>query len=101
MHKPIVKVLKNERPITGAKNIKFHQDNARSHIHKNVFEYLEGEKFVMMPHPPYSPDLAPCDFWLFDYIKDRLGTCKDAKELTRPITKIVSAIEKNGVVKNF
>ena len=99
--KPIVKVLKNERPITGAKNIKFHHDNARPHIHKNVFEYLEGEKFVMMPHPPYSPDLAPCDFWLFDYIKDRLGTCKDAKELTRSITKIVSAIDKKEWSKTF
>ena len=41
--KPIVKVLKNERPITGAKNIKFHHDNARLHIDKNVFEYLDGE----------------------------------------------------------
>ena len=56
---------------TGAKNIKSHHDNARPQIHKNVFEYLEGEKFVMMSHAPYSQDLAPCDFWLFDYIKDR------------------------------
>ena len=21
------------------------------------------------PHPPYSPDLAPCDFYLFGYLK--------------------------------
>jgi len=21
------------------------------------------------PHPPYSPDLAPCDFWLFPKVK--------------------------------
>ncbi len=38
--KPIVKILKNERPIGGAKNMKFHHDNARPHIHKNVLEYL-------------------------------------------------------------
>jgi hypothetical protein len=24
------------------------------------------------PHPPYSPDLAPSDFYLFGYLKDRL-----------------------------
>ena len=23
----------------------------------------------MCPHPPYSPDLAPCDFWLFPKVK--------------------------------
>jgi hypothetical protein len=24
------------------------------------------------PHPPYSPDLAPSDFFLFDYVKGKL-----------------------------
>ena len=51
--KPIVKVLKNERPITGAKNMKFHHDNARPHVHKSVIELLKEEKFVIMSHPPY------------------------------------------------
>ena len=22
-----------------------------------------------VPHPPYSPDFAPCDFWLFPYLR--------------------------------
>jgi hypothetical protein len=26
-----------------------------------------------MDHPPYSPDLAPCDFWLFPNLKNREG----------------------------
>ena len=25
-----------------------------------------------VPHPPYSPDLAPCDFWLFPKLKENL-----------------------------
>jgi hypothetical protein len=25
-----------------------------------------------MDHPPYSPDLAPCNFWLFPKLKDAL-----------------------------
>jgi hypothetical protein len=25
-----------------------------------------------MDHPPYSPDLAPCDFWLFPKLKSFL-----------------------------
>jgi hypothetical protein len=27
---------------------------------------------TVIPHPPYSPDLAPCDFFLFPKIKFRL-----------------------------
>jgi hypothetical protein len=26
----------------------------------------------MVPHPPYSPDLAPCDFFLFPRLKSTL-----------------------------
>jgi hypothetical protein len=25
-----------------------------------------------MDHPPYSPDLAPCNFWLFPNLKNAL-----------------------------
>jgi hypothetical protein len=40
-----------------------------------------------MPQPPYSPDLAPCDFWLFPKLKMVLGghhfaTVDDIKEST-------------------
>ncbi|GFR91335.1 transposase [Elysia marginata] len=27
----------------------------------------------VMPHPAYSPVLAPCDFWFFPNLKDRLA----------------------------
>jgi hypothetical protein len=27
---------------------------------------------VIIPHPPYSPDLAPCDFALFPKLKMKL-----------------------------
>ena len=26
----------------------------------------------LLAHPPYSPDLAPCDFFLFPYLKGRM-----------------------------
>ena len=26
----------------------------------------------LLAHPPYSPDLAPCDFFLFPYLKARM-----------------------------
>jgi hypothetical protein len=27
---------------------------------------------IMFPHPPYSPDLDPCDFFLFPKLKRRM-----------------------------
>ena len=30
-------------------------------------------KFELMPHPPYSPDLAPSDYFLFPNLKKWLG----------------------------
>ena len=55
--------------------------NASSHKAAIVREYLKQEKVVELPHPPYSPDLAPCDFFLFPRLKKHLAgrkyqTCK-------------------------
>ncbi|KAG5327510.1 MOS1T transposase, partial [Pseudoatta argentina] len=40
-------------------------DNARPHVGKPVKTYLETLKWEVLPHPPYSPDIAPSDFHLF------------------------------------
>jgi [histone H3]-lysine36 N-dimethyltransferase SETMAR len=91
---PLVEVLKSQRPKSGCRGLIFHHDNARPHIHKDVVAFLKAQQFTMMEHPPYSPDLAPCDFWLFDYIKQRLSDHKTAESLHAAITKIVSEIPK-------
>ena len=34
-----------------------------------------------LTHPPYSPDLAPCDFWLFPNLRGcRYETIEEMKE---------------------
>ena len=33
-----------------------------------------------VPHPPYSPDLAPCDFWLFPKLTGCYETIEEMKE---------------------
>jgi len=40
-------------------------DNARSHVVKVVKKYLETLKWDVLLHSPYSPDIAPSDYWLF------------------------------------
>ena len=39
-----------------------------------------------VPQPPYSPDLAPCDFWLFPKLRDcRYETIEEMKEAVRKV----------------
>jgi hypothetical protein len=73
-----------------------HQDNASSHTALGMREFLAKNKITTMDHPPYSPDLAPCDFYLFPKVQNikrgehfvdvdtiKLETTKLLKELTK------------------
>ncbi|CAF4976585.1 unnamed protein product, partial [Rotaria sp. Silwood1] len=76
---PVIDEINKERPTFGTHGIKLHHDNGRSHFHKDVLNYLESKGITIMPHSPHSPDLAPCDFWLFDLIKQNLSDYDDSE----------------------
>jgi len=40
-------------------------DNAKPHTSKLTVQKLKDLGYETLPHPPYSPDIAPTDFWLF------------------------------------
>jgi histone-lysine N-methyltransferase SETMAR len=42
-----------------------HSDNARPHTAKMSRDYAGFNRMKQAPHPPYSPDLAHSDFFLF------------------------------------
>ena len=50
----------------------FLHDNARPHIAKSSHEKLLELGWIVIPHPPYSPDLAPTDYHLFRSLADHL-----------------------------
>ncbi|CAF2698908.1 unnamed protein product [Rotaria sp. Silwood2] len=77
------------KKVSRYKGIKLLQDNARPHIHSDVINYLTEEGIIIMSHPPYSPDLAPCDYWLNDYIKRNLTDQPDEKSLARAVSKVM------------
>ena len=54
-----------------------------------------------MEHPPYSPDLAPLDFWLFYYIKQRLHDHMSEESLASQIVEILDSIPKSEYKKTF
>ena len=56
---------KKGRPRIGVCGIKLLHDNTPAHKSATVQEYLKESGLDVLDHPPYSPDLSPCDFWLF------------------------------------
>jgi histone-lysine N-methyltransferase SETMAR len=42
-----------------------HVDKAKAHTSKMSIKKIEELDFILVPQPPYSPGLAPCDFFLF------------------------------------
>jgi hypothetical protein len=49
-----------------------HHDSAPAHDALRVHEFLAKNAITEIDHPPYSPDLAPCDFRLFPKLKNAL-----------------------------
>jgi len=49
-----------------------HHDNAPAHTSLVVREFLTKNNMTTVPHPAYSPDMAPCDFYTFPKIKLQL-----------------------------
>ena len=54
------------------RRIVLHHDNASSHTSAQTSDYLSTQNIELMGHPPYSPDLAPNDFFLFPSVKNKL-----------------------------
>jgi len=46
-----------------------HHDNAPTHTSHLVQEFLAKHGTAQFQQPPYSPDLVPCDFFLFPRLK--------------------------------
>jgi len=65
--------IRRRRPeMWRADNWLLHDDNAPSHRALVTHEFLAHNSIITRPHPPYSPDLAPCDFFLCPKMKLQL-----------------------------
>jgi len=69
------RALKDKRPQYNERHDKviLQHDNARPHVAKVVKTYLETLKWEVLPHPPYSLDVAPSDYHLFRSIAHGLA----------------------------
>ena len=63
---------RNKRRGHSSKDLLLLHDNATPHVSKKTKETLESLGILVIDHPPYSPDLSPCDFFLFGRLKREL-----------------------------
>ena len=62
-----------KRPSKGWSGVHLLHDNTSSHKCEDVKSFLASEKVKVLNHPPYLPDLSPCDFFLFPRLKKMLS----------------------------
>jgi len=83
-----------------------HHDNAPAHTSLLVREFLAKNNTVMMPQPPYSPDLAPCDFFFFPKIKRtlkgrRFASIDEIKSASLKELKTISKTEFQSCIEEW
>ena len=80
----------------------FHQDNAPVHNSILVTDYLTKMGIKTFPQPPYSPDLAPCDFWLFPKLRGcRYETIEEMKEIVTKVTDMLTRDDFHGAFQKL
>ena len=70
--KKVKEFYNKKRPSKGWSGVHLLHDNASSHKCEVVKSFLASEKVKVLNHLPYSPDLSPCDFFLFPRLKKML-----------------------------
>ena len=73
----------------------FLQDHTPVHNYILDSDYLTKMGIKTAPHPPFSPDLAPCDFWLFPKLKGcRYETIEGMKEA---VMKVIDTLTQEDI----
>lgn len=95
--------LDEERPKCGTRGIFFHQDNAPAHTAARTMDFLNKSGVQLVSHPPYSPDLAPCDFFLFPTVKKMMRgrTFRDSNEAVEEFRRLFFDLPQEAFIKCF
>ena len=99
----VVKEITERRPKTGTSRTLILHDNASAHKTRAVTQYIDEQNMKVLPHPAYSPDLAPCDFWLFPILKERLAGRKFTRvqDLSKAVFSELRSIPKEDYCAAF
>ncbi|GFV40866.1 histone-lysine N-methyltransferase SETMAR [Trichonephila clavipes] len=80
--------IKNKRPELITEGVVLFRDNARPHVSRVTQMELEKFKWETLDHPPYSPDMSHCDFYVFDPLKKhQKGKCFNSDDVLKDTVK--------------
>ena len=97
------RAIREKRPELHRSGFILHQDNAPVHVSRVVKQTMSELGIESLQHPPYSPDLAICDFFLFPTAKNYLRGKKyeSREELGAAITKVLHMVSRDGLQHVF
>ncbi|UYV72276.1 hypothetical protein LAZ67_9002433 [Cordylochernes scorpioides] len=96
--------IRQKRPeLWRSKSWILHHDNTPAHTALKISKFLQDHLTSVFPQPPYSPDLAPCDFILFGKLKKKLKGWKfqSIEEIKVESKKAMKAIPKTDYQRCF
>lgn len=65
-------LMHKEPALVNRKGVLLLHDNARPHVAREARDTIQRLGWETLPHPPYSPDLAPTDYHLFHSLDNHL-----------------------------
>jgi len=94
-------VREKRRELWETRSWVLYHDNAPVHNALGIQEFLAKNNIAVLEQPPYSPDLAPCDFFLFSKLKEVIkGTRFQDSEAIKPaVTKELRVIPEESFQK--
>jgi hypothetical protein len=80
-----------------------HLDNCSVHTSRASRDWLEEHDMRRMPQSPYSPDLAPSDFYLFPTVKEKLERIQvvDENQFSKSLQAILRGIDREELNRVF
>jgi len=80
-----------------------HHDSALAHTSFFICIYLPKHQTSFVPYPPYSPDLAPADFFMFPKLKTTLKGChfQTIEEIQESAIRELHAITESAFKEAF
>ena len=100
---PCGAVLRKRPNLWATKTWQLHHDNAPAHSAHLIQSFLAKNNTHLVRQTPYSPEMAPCDFWLFLKLKIPLKRTRfqEREDIKRNTTAELNSIPKDALLKCF
>ena len=102
----IFQALCKRRPRMGVRGLLLHHDNASAHTAAVTLDFLAASDVQLVIHTPYSPELAPCDWFLFPSVKRKLKgkqfqNAEDARAFVEGVILDIPQSTWSGVIDSW